>query len=58
MLVLTRREQEKIVITLEDGRTIEVWPTITQSNQVRLAVDAPRTIRVDREEVLRSKEAS
>jgi carbon storage regulator len=47
MLVLTRRVGETIVI---DGN-IEVTVVAIQGDKVRLGVNAPRSMRVDRQEV-------
>ncbi len=47
MLVLSRKIQESIVIAGE----IRVTVISVVGNKVRLAIDAPRDIRVDREEV-------
>lgn len=47
MLVLARRVGEKILI----GDTIEITVSAVRGNVVRLAVNAPREVRVDREEV-------
>jgi carbon storage regulator len=50
MLILRRRIGERIVI---DGR-IEVTVLHVRGGKVRLGFNAPRTVRVLREEVLRS----
>lgn len=47
MLVLSRRCNESIVI----GGQIKVTVTEIHGNQVRLGVDAPKDVRVDREEI-------
>jgi carbon storage regulator CsrA len=51
MLVLTRRQGETVVIA--DG--IRVRVASISGKHVRLAIEAPREIAVDREEVWRSK---
>lgn len=48
MLVLTRRINERIVI----GENIVVTVLEVHGDQVRLGIDAPREIKVFREEVL------
>ena len=48
MLVLTRRINERIVI----GDDIFVTVLEVHGEQVRLGIDAPRTVKVFREEVL------
>jgi len=47
MLILTRRQGETIVI----GDDITVTVLGVKSGQVRIGVNAPREMRVDREEV-------
>lgn len=49
MLVLTRRPGESIVI----GNDIVVTVLEVRSDQVRVGIDAPRSIQVHREEVFR-----
>lgn len=48
MLVLTRKLDERIFI----GDDIIITVVSVRGDQVRLGIDAPRHIRVDREEVL------
>ncbi|MBI2807510.1 MAG: carbon storage regulator [Planctomycetes bacterium] len=47
MLVLTRKPGEKLVI----GNNIVVTVVMIEGNKVRLGVEAPSAIRVDRQEV-------
>jgi carbon storage regulator len=47
MLVLTRRVGEEIVI----ARNIRVTVVAVKGNKVRLGVDAPKSICVDRQEI-------
>ena len=56
MLVLTRMLRESIDI----GDNVKVTVLDIRGNKVRLGIDAPRSIRVDRSEVteLREKEGS
>lgn len=51
MLVLSRRSGEAIVVS----DTVIVRVSRIQGNRVQLAIEAPRNISVDREEVLRAK---
>ena len=51
MLVLTRRVGEAIVIDLD----IRITIAVIQGDRVRIGVSAPKTIRVDREEVHRRR---
>ena len=53
MLVLTRRPGESIVI----GNDIVVTVLEVRSDQVRIGIDAPRSIQVHREEVFRQMES-
>ncbi len=50
MLVLQRREGERLVIEA-GGRTIFVLVAAMDGGRVRLGVEAPADVRVDREEV-------
>ena len=54
MLVLSRRVGESIII----GKDIIVEIAEVRGNQVRIAVTAPKEIRVDRSEVRERLEAS
>ena len=54
MLVLTRRINERIII----GDDIIVTVVEVHGDQVRIGIDAPRDIKVFREEVLRRDEES
>lgn len=49
MLVLTRKRDESIII----GDDIKITVVEVRGDQVKLGVDAPRTISVHREEVYR-----
>lgn len=52
MLVLTRKHDEKIIIWFDDGRVIDILVLdVSDSGRVRIGVQAPREIIVDREEV-------
>jgi len=50
MLILTRRTTETINITA-DGKNISVTVLGVNGNQVRLGINAPRDVKVLREEV-------
>ena len=54
MLILTRRISETIVIADE----VKVTVLEVKGNQVRLGVDAPREVAVDRQEIHLRKSAS
>ena len=51
MLILTRRIGERLIITTTSGDRIEVWPTESAKGQVKIAIEAPRSISVDRQEI-------
>lgn len=53
MLILTRRIQETIVI----GNDIKVTILGVQGGQVRIGVEAPKDVPVDREEIHDRKQA-
>lgn len=52
MLVLSRRESESVVLQLEDGRHITVFVSVIEGRQVRLAFDAPATVKILRDDLL------
>lgn len=52
MLVLTRRLRESIVI----GNEVTVTVVEIRGDQVRLGIDAPRSVQIHREEVYREIE--
>ena len=47
MLILTRRVSEKLVI----GKNVTVTVLLVRGNQVRIGIDAPRDITVNRDEI-------
>jgi carbon storage regulator len=54
MLILTRKEGETITI----GEDIQIKVLAVQGGKVRLGIDAPREVRVNREEVLSKNKPS
>lgn len=50
MLVLTRKPQQQIVID-HHGQKIVVTVVAVDGNKVRLGVDAPKSVRIDRLEI-------
>lgn len=52
MLILTRRPDETVVI----GNNIRVRVMGVNGNQVRIGIDAPKDIEVDREEIHERKQ--
>ena len=49
MLILTRRPNETLVFRTASGELIKVTVLGMHANQVRIGVDAPKSISVDRE---------
>jgi carbon storage regulator len=54
MLVLTRKLGESLVMTTENGEVIRVTLSYAPGNRVKVAIDAPQSVRVQRAELLRS----
>jgi carbon storage regulator len=50
MLTLTRKKNQSIIVETEHG-PVQVYVREIRGNQVRLGVEAPTEVRVDREEV-------
>lgn len=55
MLIVERRVGEEIDITLEDGRRITVCLVSLDRRHVRIGIEAPRSICVDRREITKRK---
>jgi len=51
MLVLTRKEDERIVLTLNTGETIVVTVCDIAGNSVKLGIEAPPAVGIWREEI-------
>ncbi|HUX14976.1 MAG TPA: carbon storage regulator [Phycisphaerae bacterium] len=52
MLVLTRRRDESIILTdLVSGERVTVIVTDIRADKVRLGIEAPDSVRVDRAEI-------
>lgn len=52
MLTLSRRTHEAIVLDLPDGRRIRLAVLEVLGKKVRLGLDAPRDVKIMREELL------
>jgi carbon storage regulator CsrA len=52
MLVLSRREHERLILTTEDGLEIVICIVKVKGNRVRIGVQAPKTVSVRRQELL------
>ena len=57
MLILTRRPGETLVMKTESGELINVTVMGVKANQVRIGVEAPKTVAVNREELHLKKES-
>lgn len=53
MLVLTRRNGEKLQIQTQDNEVIEIKITKIDGKQVQIGFEAPQSCRILREELLR-----
>jgi len=51
MLILTRKQDEKIIITTPNGIRITVMLIAIRGDKVRLGVEAPKDVAVHREEI-------
>ncbi len=51
MLVLSRKKNEAIVLQMQNGIEVRVTVADVRGDKVRLAIDAPREVRIMREEV-------
>lgn len=51
MLILTRKQDEKIVITTPDGIRITVMVVAIRGDKVRLGIEAPKDVAIHREEI-------
>ncbi|MBS0262040.1 MAG: carbon storage regulator [Planctomycetes bacterium] len=58
MLVLTRKENEAIVIRDQFGAEIRLSVKAISGNKVRLGIEAPSDVRILREEVAQMSELS
>jgi len=50
MLVVTRKEQEAVILTLPDGRTVRVIVVEVSNRKVRLGIEAPADVKVWRDD--------
>jgi carbon storage regulator CsrA len=55
MLVLTRKKDEAIVIG-EGPNAVEIYVSRIEKGRIRLAIDAPKSVPINRKEVLEQKE--
>ena len=52
MLVLSRKEHEKLVLTTKDGLEIIVCAVRIKGNRVRIGITAPKEVTIRRQELL------
>lgn len=57
MLILTRRKGEALVMRTASGELIHATIMESHGNQVRIGIDAPASVQVDREEIYLKKQA-
>jgi len=55
MLVLSRRENEKIIAELPDGRIVELMVIDIRQDAVRIGIEAPKDIEIRRPEMKKGK---
>lgn len=51
MLVLTRSQYEKILVTASNGEVIEITIVSIQDKRVRVGIEAPPAVKIFREEI-------
>lgn len=52
MLVLSRKKNESIIIDLGNGKTINLMVVEIRGDKVRLGIDAPKEVPINRAEVV------
>lgn len=52
MLILSRRQGERLIFTLPDGRAMGITVNELRGKTVRLSIEAPRDIHINRAERL------
>jgi carbon storage regulator len=57
MLVLSRKKGESVVIEDHDGQEIIVTICAVEGGKVRVGITAPRSMRIDREEIHERRQA-
>lgn len=55
ILILSRRFEESIVLWTDDGMIVSVTVLPGHGGQVRLAIDAPKHVHIDRNEIYTKK---
>lgn len=56
MLILSRRPEESVILWTDDGMTISVTVLPGHGYQVKLAIDAPKHVHIDRAEIYAKKQ--
>ena len=56
MLTLSRKEGESIIISTPDGAVRVIIKSIRSSDQVKIAIEAPDTVEILREELVSNQE--
>ncbi len=52
MLVLSRKEGESIILQTETGESIKIQVVNIKGNQVKIGIEAARSVKVSREEIM------
>jgi carbon storage regulator CsrA len=55
MLVIGRKQEQKVIITASNGQEIELMICAVNGNQVRIGFTADKSVIIDREEVAKAK---
>lgn len=55
MLLITRRKQQRIFLTLDNGQRVEIRVMHIDEGTVKLGFIAPPDVQIDREELWRAK---
>jgi len=52
MLILSRKKEETIVVTLPDGTEISIMIVDLRGDRVRLGIEAPKDFKILRKEII------
>ena len=52
MLVLSRKEGESIILQTETGESIKIQVVNIKGNQVKIGIEAARSVKISREEII------
>lgn len=57
MLSLKRKIGQKVIITASNGERIEIWISAIEGNAVRMTIEGPKSVRIDRDEIDKARAA-